>query len=129
MVDVRTDLHSASDIKLKDLTAKGLREAAVATSQCARFSGATGQGNYTIPEFQVKNLAIEGLSGTGKSTRAASLQCSAVAPCTNITITDTTLHLDNGTLTASYLCGNVKSPTGFECIGAPCVGGSATEEC
>ncbi|CAG8022233.1 unnamed protein product [Penicillium salamii] len=127
--DLLTDLPVASDMKLKNLTANGLRGAAFAISQCTRFSGAPGQGNCTNSEFQVKNVVIEGLSGTSKSTRVASLQCSAVAPCTNITISDTTLHLENGTLANGYLCGNVESSTGFECNGTPCVGGSATGEC
>ncbi|CAG8026859.1 unnamed protein product [Penicillium salamii] len=122
-------LGFASDMKLKNLTANGLRGAAFAISQCTRFSGAPGQGNCTNSEFQVKNVVIEGLSGTSKSTRVASLQCSAIAPCTNITILDTTLHLENGTLADGYLCGNVENSAGFECNGVPCVGGSATGEC
>ncbi|CAG8936464.1 unnamed protein product [Penicillium salamii] len=127
--DLLTDLPVASDMKLKNLTANGLRGAAFAISQCTRFSGAPGQGNCTNSQFQVKNVVIEGLSGTSKSTRVASLQCSAVAPCTNITISDTTLHLSNGTLANGYLCGNVENSVGFECNGVPCVGGSATGEC
>ncbi|KAF3014573.1 hypothetical protein E8E15_003239 [Penicillium rubens] len=90
-------LGFASDMKLTNLTTKGLRGAAFAISQCTRFSGAPGQGNCTNSEFQIRNVEIDGLSGTSESTRLASLQCSAVAPCTNITIVDSTLHLDNGT--------------------------------
>jgi hypothetical protein len=116
-------------MQLTNLTAKGLRGAAFAISQCTRFSGAPGQGNCTNSEFQIKNVVIDGLSGTSESTRVASLQCSAVEPCTNITIIDTSLQLDNGTLANGYLCGNVVNPVGFECTGAPCVGGSATGEC
>ena len=116
-------------MELKNLTAKGLRGAAFAVSQCTRFSGAPGKGNCTNSEFQIKNVVIDGLSGTSKSTRVASLQCSAVEPCTNITMVNTSLHLDNGTAANGYLCGNVIDPTGFECTGVPCVGGSATGEC
>ncbi|CAG8898009.1 unnamed protein product [Penicillium egyptiacum] len=119
----------ASEMKLTNLTTTGLRGAAFAISQCTRFSGAPGQGNCTNSEFQIKNVEIDGLSGTSESTRLASLQCSAVAPCTNITIVDSTLHLDNGTAASEYLCGNVANPTGFNCTGVPCVGGSATGEC
>ncbi|KAJ5255158.1 hypothetical protein N7505_010309 [Penicillium chrysogenum] len=122
-------LGFASDMKLTNLTTKGLRGAAFAISQCTRFSGAPGQGNCTNSEFQIRNVEIDGLSGTSESTRLASLQCSAVAPCTNITIVGSTLHLDNGTAASEYLCGNVANPTGFKCTGAPCVGGSATGEC
>jgi hypothetical protein len=124
-----THLPVASEMKLTNLTTTGLRGAAIAISQCTRFSGAPGQGNCTNSEFQIKNLEIDGLSGTSKSTRVASLQCSAVAPCTNISIVNTALHLINGTDVEGYLCGNVANPIGFNCTGAPCVGGSATGEC
>ncbi|KAJ6137981.1 hypothetical protein N7471_004467 [Penicillium samsonianum] len=122
-------LGFASGMKLTNLTTTGLRGAAFAISQCTRFSGAPGVGNCTNSEFQIRNVEIDGLSGTSKSTRLASLQCSAVAPCTNITIVDSTLHLDNGTVASEYLCGNVANPMGFSCTGVPCVGGSATGEC
>lgn len=122
-------LSVTSDLTLRNLTAKGLRGAAFAISQCTRFSGAPGQGNCTNSQFQIRKVAIEGLSGTSKSAKVASLQCSAVAPCTDINIADTSLHLENGTLAASYLCGNVQNPIGFTCTGTPCVGGSATGEC
>ncbi|KAJ6078436.1 hypothetical protein N7467_008189 [Penicillium canescens] len=122
-------LGFASEMKLTNLTTTGLRGAAFAISQCTRFSGAPGQGNCTNSEFQIKDVEIDGLSGTSKSTRVASLQCSAVAPCTNISIFDTALHLSNGTDVEGYLCGNVANPIGFNCTGTPCVGGSATGEC
>ncbi|OQD82269.1 hypothetical protein PENANT_c022G01860 [Penicillium antarcticum] len=122
-------LGFASDMKLTNLTTTGLRGAAFAISQCTRFSGAPGQGNCTNSEFQIKKVEIHGLSGTSKSTRVASLQCSAVAPCTNITISDTALLLSNGTAAEAHLCGNIENPIGFNCTGTPCVGGSATGEC
>ncbi|CAI7626411.1 unnamed protein product [Penicillium pancosmium] len=118
-----------SGVKVTNLKATGLRGAAFAVSQCTRFSGAPGVGNCTNSQFQIENVAIENLSGTTQSTRVASLQCSAVAPCTDITIADVDLHLANNTEANSYLCGNVMSPTGFTCTGDVCVGGSATGEC
>jgi hypothetical protein len=102
----------ASSMKVTNLTTTGLRGAALAISQCTRFSGAPGEGN-----------------GTSESKEIASLQCSTVAPCTNITIVDSTLHLGNGTIANEYLCGNVDNPMGFNCTGPPCVGGSATGGC
>ncbi|OBT73324.1 hypothetical protein VF21_08395 [Pseudogymnoascus sp. 05NY08] len=122
-------LGFASGMTLKNLTTTGLRGAAFAISQCTRFSGAPGVGNCTNSEFQVRNVEIDGLYGDSKSARVASLQCSAVAPCTNITMVNVGLHLTNGTLAAEYLCGNVANPSGFNCTGTPCVGGSATGEC
>ncbi|OOQ90343.1 Alpha-L-rhamnosidase rgxB [Penicillium brasilianum] len=122
-------LGFASGMKISNLTTTGLRGAAFAISQCTRFSGAPGEGNCTNSEFQIKNVLIDGLRGTSESTRLASMQCSAVAPCTNITIVDSALHLNNGTVAKEYLCGNVRNPEGFSCTGSPCVGGSATGEC
>lgn len=116
-------------MKLKNLTTTGLRGAAFSISQCTRFSGAPGQGNCTNSEFQVKNIEIDGLTGDSKSARVASLQCSAVAPCTNITMTNVGLHFTNGTVVADYLCGNAVNLGGFNCTGTPCVGGSSTGEC
>jgi hypothetical protein len=119
----------ASSMKVTNLTTTGLRGAALAISQCTRFSGAPGEGNCTNSEFQIKNVEIDRLTGTSESKEIASLQCSTVAPCTNITIVDSTLHLGNGTIANEYLCGNVDNPMGFNCTGPPCVGGSATGGC
>lgn len=119
----------AADMTFQNLTSVGLRGAAVAISQCTRFSGAPGVGNCTNSKFQIRDISIEGLTGTTKSPRVASLQCSAVAPCTNITLTDIGLHFDNGTAAPDYLCGNVEGEGGFECTGVPCIGGSAAGEC
>lgn len=119
----------AADISAKDLTAVGLRGAAVAISQCTRFIGAPGDGNCTNSQFQIRDLTVENLSGTTESSRVASLQCSAVAPCTGIGLIDVDLKFDNGTQAAEYLCGNVEEEVGFECNGEVCEGGSSTGEC
>ncbi|CAG8001096.1 unnamed protein product [Penicillium nalgiovense] len=84
-------------VMLTTLTTTGLRGAAFGIGQCTRFEGAPGDGNCTNSKFQIKNIEIDGLPGTNESTRLASLQCSAIAPCTNITVVDGTLHLDSGT--------------------------------
>ncbi|PLB46165.1 galacturan 1,4-alpha-galacturonidase B [Aspergillus steynii IBT 23096] len=122
-------LGYASDMVLKDLTATSLRGSAVAISQCTRFIGAPGQGNCTSSEFQIRDITVANLSGTTKSSRVASLQCSAVAPCTDIGLLDVDLKLTNGTAARQYLCGNVKDPKGFNCTGPVCEGGSSTGEC
>ncbi|ELR09441.1 hypothetical protein GMDG_04001 [Pseudogymnoascus destructans 20631-21] len=122
-------LGFASGMKLTYLTTTCFRGAAFAISQRPRFSGAPGVGNCTNSEFQVRNMEIDGLYGDSKSARVASLQCSAVVPCTNITMVNVGLHLTNGTPAAQYLCGNIANPSRFNCTGTPCVGGSATGEC
>ncbi|KAF4979258.1 hypothetical protein FZEAL_4503 [Fusarium zealandicum] len=122
-------LGFAADMSFSNLTSKGMRGAALAISQCTRFRGAPGDGNCTNSQFQIRDISIKGLKGTTKSPRIASLQCSAVAPCTNIGLDDVDLRFDNGTAAPSYLCGNVENPMGFECTGEPCLGGSSTGEC
>ncbi|KAL4957483.1 pectin lyase fold/virulence factor [Aspergillus filifer] len=121
-------LGYASNMLFKDLTATDLRGSAVAISQCTRFSGAPGDGNCTNSQFQIRDITVANLSGTTESDRVASLQCSAVAPCTNIGLLGIDLELSNGTAAESYLCGNVERPRGFNCTGGVCEGGSATGE-
>lgn len=106
-----------------------MRGAALAISQCTRFSGAPGEGNCTNSQFEVSDITVDGLKGTTKSANIASLQCSAVAPCNKIRLTDIGLKFGNGTAAEEYLCGNVKEPGGFKCTGEACEGGSATGEC
>lgn len=118
-----------SDLYLTDLKATSLRGSAIAISQCTRFKGAPGDGNCTNSQFQLRDITVTNLSGTSAKSRVASLQCSAVAPCTRITLSDIDLQLANGTTAAEYLCGNVKEARGFECTGPVCEGGSSTGEC
>lgn len=122
-------LGYAANMQLKNLSVSGLRGAAFSISQCTRFSGAPGVGNCTNSQFQIRDVEIEGLKGTTKSSRVASLQCSAVAPCTDIGLFDVDLRLSNGTEAGSYLCGNVVGNKGWSCTGKVCEGGSATGEC
>lgn len=116
-------------MSFKNLTVQGMRGAAFAISQCTRFRGAPGVGNCTNSQFQIRDITVDSMAGTTKSSRVASLQCSAVAPCTNIGLFDVDLEFANGTAATSYLCGNAVNPQGFNCTGTPCVGGSATGEC
>ena len=122
-------LGYAENLRLKNLETKGIRGAAFSISQCTRFRGAPGQGNCTNSQFQLRDISINGLNGTTKSARVASLQCSAIAPCTNIGLYDVDLRFENGTSAESYLCGNVKENKGWDCTGDVCEGGSATGEC
>ncbi|KAL4946308.1 hypothetical protein BDV06DRAFT_218438 [Aspergillus oleicola] len=121
-------LGYASNMLFRNLSATDLRGSAVAISQCTRFSGAPGDGNCTNSQFQIKDITVANLTGTTESVRVASLQCSAVAPCTNIGLLGIDLELSNGTQAESYLCGNVERPRGFNCTGEVCEGGSSTGE-
>lgn len=136
-VDTRNEMTSdadferldTKDVAFRNLTADHMRGSAVAISQCTRFIGAPGDGNCTNSEFHVRDITMDGLTGTTVSPNIASLQCSAVKPCDEINLTNIDLKFENGTSTKSYLCGNVKEPGGFECTGKACEGGSSTGEC
>lgn len=117
------------DIVFKNLTMENMRGAAVAISQCTRFKGAPGEGNCTNSEFHVRDISVQGLTGTTLSSNIASLQCSAVEPCDEISLTDVDLKFENGTAATSYLCGNTIDPKEFECTGKACESGSSTGEC
>lgn len=119
----------ASDIRMENIEVKDLRGGVFTISQCTRFSGAPGDGNCTNSQFQIRDVTLDGVSGTTKSRVVTSLQCSAVAPCANIEIRNVDVAFDNGTVADAYLCGNALDPVGFECTGTPCVGGSAIGEC
>ncbi|OJI99083.1 hypothetical protein ASPVEDRAFT_187031 [Aspergillus versicolor CBS 583.65] len=119
-------LGYASNMHFNNLTTTSLRGSAVAISQCTRFSGAPGDGNCTNSQFQIRDITVANLKGTTESSRVASLQCSGVAPCTNLGLVGVDLELANGTKAEEYLCGNVKRPRGFECTGEVCEGGSST---
>lgn len=110
------------------MTAVDMRGSAVAISQCTRFIGAPGDGNCTNSQFQVGGINVHNLTGTTTSSRIASLQCSAVAPC-EVALADIALDFKNGTAAEEYLCGHVSEPRGFECTGPVCEGGSSTGEC
>lgn len=122
-------LGYAQNMTLKNLEINSMRGAAFSISQCTRFSGAPGQGNCTNSRFQLRNISIEGLKGTTKTNRVASLQCSAVAPCTDISMHDVDVKFTNGTKAESYLCGHVVRNEGWKCTGPVCERGSATGEC
>ena len=123
-------LGFAANMKMKNLTVKNARGGLFTISQCTRFSGAPGVGNCTNSQFQIRDVDIQGLRGTTKDRRVLSLQCSAVAPCTDITLSDVDVrYASNGTTVPNYLCGNVVGNKGWNCTGAVCVGGSATGGC
>ena len=124
-----------SDVTINNLQADGLRGGAFTISQCTRFKGAPGDGNCTNSGFEVRDMTLTGLTGTSRSDNVASLQCSAVKPCTSIGLFDVDLRKvdDDGAGTDApvkeYLCGNAVDVRGFECTGEACEGGSSTGEC
>lgn len=123
--NLRTD---ASDIVATNLKTNNLKGAPFTISQCTTFSGASG--NCTNSKFQIRDLVFTDISGTVDSAEVASFQCSAVAPCEDITIENVSLRIaGNTTLADEYLCGNVEGAVGWNCTGEVCVGSSATGGC
>ncbi|KXJ87430.1 galacturan 1,4-alpha-galacturonidase B [Microdochium bolleyi] len=125
-------LGFASNITIKNVTATRLRGGAFTISQCTRFSGAPGDGNCTNSKFRISDINIDGIRGTSRSPVVTSLQCSAVAPCEDISIRNVDITLlpeTTGKNATEYLCGNARDLSGFNCTGTPCVRGTAIGEC
>ncbi|PYH93851.1 galacturan 1,4-alpha-galacturonidase B [Aspergillus ellipticus CBS 707.79] len=121
-------LGYASDLTATDLKTTNIKGTPFTITQCTTFSGVSG--NCTNSLFQIRDLAFTDVSGTTESADVASFQCSAVAPCENITISGVSLWLvGNSTYASEYLCGNVENTRGFNCTGEVCVGSSATGGC
>lgn len=118
----------ASDLSFTNLYGTLFRGAPIAISQCTTFSGASG--NCTSSKFELENITYANLTGSTTTNTVASLQCSGVEPCHDITITGMDLTINSTTTeAASYLCGNVEDPHGWNCTGEVCVGSSATGGC
>ena len=96
-------------------------------SQCTTFSGVAGNCNSSL--FEIEDVTFETAIGTVLSDPIASLQCSADAPCSNITIQGIDLKLVNGTEASGYNCNSVVNPMGFNCTGSTCEQSSATGSC
>lgn len=118
----------AKDILFENFEVHNIRGPAFAISQCTTFSGAVG--NCSSSEFEISDITFKSITGTTLSNVVASFQCSAVKPCTGISILDEHIVLSsNGSTADSYLCYEVEKPIGWECTGEACVGGTATGNC
>lgn len=93
-------------------------------SQCTSFDGQTGDCDSST--FRLSNITWTNITGSVANNLLASLQCSAAAPCTNITIAGVDGLAFNATVNATT--GTV-DPPGVECTnlqvgagGLPCNG-------
>ncbi|RAO69202.1 uncharacterized protein BHQ10_005214 [Talaromyces amestolkiae] len=82
-------LGFASDLVFENMTLNSLSNTPFTISQCTTFSGTAG--NCSSSEFQIKDIVWASTTGTTSSVDVASFQCSAVKPCTNLTIEDVSL--------------------------------------
>ncbi|TVY22722.1 Alpha-L-rhamnosidase [Lachnellula hyalina] len=115
------------DILLSDFTLNNLRGIPFSISQCTTFSGVAGACNTSL--FEIEDLTFENVAGTIGTNPIASLQCSAAAPCKNITLQNIDLALRNGTAASGYNCDAVFGSIGFNCTGFTCGTSSATGSC
>lgn len=84
-------------------------------TQCTAFNNQNG--GCDTSEFELSHIALRNWKGTVKNSLVASLQCSAAAPCHNISMAGLGLKMANGTAPKKYLCDNVVDPVGFKCTG------------
>ncbi|CZR68070.1 related to exopolygalacturonase [Phialocephala subalpina] len=96
-------------------------------TQCISFSSASGNCNTSL--FKISDITLSNLTGTTKTDPIASFQCSAAAPCENITLTDINLTLNNGTTAYGWNCDNLEGSIGFNCTGHTCGTASADGTC
>ncbi|KAK6971875.1 galacturan 1,4-alpha-galacturonidase B [Favolaschia claudopus] len=109
-------LGFAADMNFTNMHVSALRASAVAFSQCTTFLRRTRKLHQLA--FHIRDITVTGIQSTSNSPRVASLQCSAVAPCDNIALSEIDVTLSNGTQISQYLCGNVEDPRGFSCTRA-----------
>lgn len=81
-------------------------------TQCNSYSGFTGECDTS--EFEIGDISIQGMSGTLKTDVVASMQCSGMNPCEEISLRDVKFTT-GGAKASRYLCSNVESPDGFGC--------------
>ncbi|KAG4033191.1 hypothetical protein MFRU_005g02040 [Monilinia fructicola] len=108
-------LGLARNITFEDFSFHSLRGPPFSITQCTTFSGTAG--NCSSSAFQLSDLKMYNISGS-MTNPTASYQCSAVAPCSNITMENINVKDANGTAGAGYRCTNVVETTGFTCTGA-----------
>ncbi|KAA8570045.1 hypothetical protein EYC84_002382 [Monilinia fructicola] len=109
------DAIVARNITFEDFSFHSLRGPPFSITQCTTFSGTAG--NCSSSAFQLSDLKMYNISGS-MTNPTASYQCSAVAPCSNITMENINVKDANGTAGAGYRCTNVVETTGFTCTGA-----------
>lgn len=111
----RPNFEVASGVVFEDFAVYNLRGPVFDITQCTSYNGI--QGNCTNSAFQIEDITVRSVKGTTTTSTVASLQCSAVKPCTNITLTDISVQESNGTEASQYLCQNVVDNKGFSCTG------------
>lgn len=96
-----------SDVKVDNVTQ------AVYVNKC--YYKVADQANYCdTSTLKFENMSFSNISGLVRSNYGISLNCSAKAPCQNMTFSNLNLEVANGTASKVY-CDNVESVTGVTC--------------
>ncbi|PMD45405.1 glycoside hydrolase family 28 protein [Hyaloscypha variabilis F] len=106
-------LGYAKNTTFQNFTVSALRGPPFSISQCTTFSGVAGDCNSS--EFLIEDILIEDIKGTIDADPIATYQCSAAAPCRNITMLDVELLTVNGTVATGWSCSNLVGAVGFTC--------------
>ncbi|KAI0762754.1 pectin lyase-like protein [Fomes fomentarius] len=114
----------ARNIVFRDFNVTNITHGIAQISQCTSFDGQTGDCDSST--FRLSNITWTNITGSVANNLLASLQCSAAAPCTDITIAGVDGLAFNATVNATT--GTV-DPPGVECTnlqvgagGLPCNG-------
>ncbi|KAF7934929.1 uncharacterized protein EAE98_002974 [Botrytis deweyae] len=107
-------LGFAKNITFENFSFHSLRGPPFSISQCTTFSGTVG--NCSSSAFQISDLNMYNISGS-MTNPVTSFQCSAVAPCTDITMENIDVVDANKTAGVGYKCTNVVGTSGFTCTG------------
>jgi Glycosyl hydrolases family 28 len=106
------EAEDAKNITFQNFTVSALRGQPFSITQCTTFSGVAGDCNSS--EFLIEDIAIEDIEGTIDADPIASYQCSAAAPCQNISMLDVALTV-NGSAATGWKCSNLVGAVGFAC--------------
>ncbi|KAM0183181.1 hypothetical protein ACHAPF_000659 [Botrytis cinerea] len=101
-------LGFAKNITFENFSFHSLRGPPFSISQCTTFSGTVG--NCSSSAFQLSDLNMYNISGS-MTNPITSFQCSAVAPCTDITMENINVVDANKTAGVGYKCTNTVRKT------------------
>jgi galacturan 1,4-alpha-galacturonidase len=101
-----------SNVTFDNLTVNGVNQA-VYINKC--YYKVADQANYCdTSTLEFEDLSFHNVSGTVVSSYGVSLNCSAAAPCQDLTLTELDVVLANGTKAGVY-CDNVAQLSGTNC--------------
>lgn len=122
MYEEEVDVCNADfEVAWENFNLKGTKEI-LHFSQCTYFS--RQKGDCDTSKFQIRDFSFSDSRGTSNTDYVANLQCSAAAPCENISIKNVNVKatgekegVEAGKKASRFGCKNVKKTEGFQCSG------------